>query len=111
MAKGKITPVREFKNQDFVSASFDIRKLFTYLCPRHAWFIRRLSGGPGTDDILPFPCSVIQLRKQRTLDHSPFRYIFSKKLKHAENIVYLKYPLIAISVLIFEMSLVIFPMY
>jgi len=33
LAKCKITPVQEFKNQDFVSATFDTRKLFTYLCP------------------------------------------------------------------------------
>jgi len=33
MAKAKATPVREFKNQDFVSAYSNTRKLFTYLCP------------------------------------------------------------------------------
>jgi len=33
MAKANVTPVREFKNQDFVSASWNRRKLFTYLWP------------------------------------------------------------------------------
>jgi hypothetical protein len=35
MAKGKITPVREFKNQDLTSAFFTTTKLFTYLFPSH----------------------------------------------------------------------------
>jgi hypothetical protein len=33
LAKVKITAVREFKKQDFVLASSNTRKLFTYLCP------------------------------------------------------------------------------
>jgi len=36
-----------------------------------AWLVRRLCGAHGTDYAVAFTFSVIQLRKQRPLNHSP----------------------------------------